>query len=252
MSKNKETKEENALTTTGSTEVMVPEGCLGVGDDYTADDLQRPFVTIMQGLSDFVTDGEAAIGEIRSYPDNELLAAKGGVFEFMLAGQYCYWVEQDGPGKDGKFLCKFPGISEQELPWEGVTDEGKVYRYFHRAYIMLPVKDIEAGLSMPYELALRSTMLKYAKRFNSLVKKLRDSGKASWEVVFGMGTQLIEKDGNKWFVPTFFAVREASDKEREAAKVAYLEFNALKQQFPEKQDTIIGQAAPPIDEDAQY
>jgi hypothetical protein len=229
------------VVTTETKEVTLPAGSLGVADEIGHEDCERGFITVMQTGSELVKEDRARAGAILNFNEEEEVGYKEETpFEFLLVGMHNFWIEKDGKGTDAKYLGKYPGTSEKELPWEDVNEKGEtVCRFFHRAYVVLIPGEVAQGIEIPYEYATRSTALKSAKKFNALLRKLRGKGVASWDKVFKMTTYLHKDGKNSWYLPKFEIARDATEAEREAAKAAYLEFAKVKDGFL-KDETVVG------------
>lgn len=167
MSKKNEVavKETHALTTEQLTNDWgVPTG--------PSQDMVIPKILPQQGLSKFVVDRKAMIGEFRDSLSGKLVGSIDKPFEMIPF--YCQKVwdiqaqQADGTYKYAKTipLVENPLAPDynDNLTWEGEEDGVKVKRIRRLNFFVLLPEEVADGSAMPYVLSFKSTGLKEGKK----------------------------------------------------------------------------------------
>lgn len=156
------------------------------GSPITSQDIILPRILMMQPMSDMVTEGEAAFGDmIESLGNTKLGDFKTplAIIPFYLQKVYVEYDVTDGTGKDKKFLRMVPITAENDnLPYddEEKNKDGKLIPVMRdrcmNYYVLLP-KELELGTALPHVLTFRRTSLKAGKKLaTQMYIKNKDAG----------------------------------------------------------------------------
>lgn len=203
----------------------VPAHVLGAYDDFDSDitltssDYRIPRLSLMQGTSKQVVEGDAKNGEYRK-SSGQLIADKTTDLEFLIVKLDKYWrikeVNLDGSyKKDGTMAREEWTRENDKRPWN-YTQDGKAFR----AYITLDVYLIigcedpqEVFRQIPMILSLQSTGYKAAQDMNTALQEIKVKGFKPLQFVFNLG-RTIE---GAYSVPTIKVGRKSTAAEMEAA-----------------------------------
>ncbi len=178
-----ETKKENAA-------VMAGTQVSDWGDSQvSSQDIFIPRVLLMQPMSEKVTAGEAAFGELRSSLDHAKLGDFKTPLEIIPICMQKTWVEYDVTAgddfKNKKFLRSVPVTPVNEnLPYKDEEQGMKISRdKCMNFYVLLP-DDLKAGGALPYVLTFRRSSLTAGKiLITQMEVKNKMSGKTPSSVI---------------------------------------------------------------------
>ena len=184
--------------------------------EVSANDLIIPQILTMQGLSQFVVDGKAVMGEFRNSLTAELMGkydtAPIEVIPFHCQEVFAIHAQTDS----GSFeyhatepIVKSPmkpGYNDN-LPWEDkMLIEGKmtpikrIRRY--NFFVLLP-GELKVGGAMPYFVSFKSTSVKEGKKlFNMMYVRNTAAGLTPASYKFKIGGRKDKNDKGTFIVPT--------------------------------------------------
>ena len=156
------------------------------GSPITSQDIILPRLLMMQPMSDLVTEGEAAFGDIIESLGNKKLGdfkTPLEIIPFYLQKVYVEYDVTNGTGQDKKFLRMVPiTASNDNLPYddEEKNDDGKMIPVMRdrcmNYYVLIPT-EIDAGTSLPHVLTFRRTSIKAGKKLaTQMYIKNKDAG----------------------------------------------------------------------------
>lgn len=220
----KKTKKEDIQAVAVATEAQAPAvrqpvdlAAWGV-QQLTSKDIIIPKILAMQGLSKFVTDGKAMMGEFRDSLNGGLL----GDYEknplefipFYLEKVWAIYEEKNGEMKFSRTVPIEPG--NENWPIEEVLNGVKIKRdRTANFYVLLP-SDIKKGEAIPHILSFRRTSARAGQKLNTtmFMKNLK-AGKTPASMVMELFGAKVKNDKGVFIV---LDVREK--RESEAGEVA--------------------------------
>lgn len=204
MSKKNEVavKETQAL----STEQLINDWGVPTGPSQ---DMVIPKILPQQGLSKFVVDRKAMIGEFRDSLSGKLVGSIDKPFEMIPF--YCQKVwdiqaqQEDGSYKYAKTLPLVENPLSPEyndnLSWEGEEDGVKVKRIRRLNFFVLLPEEVADGSAMPYVLSFKSTGLKEGKKlWSSMYIRNAKAGIPPAAFSFKVGGKMVTNDKGSFVV----------------------------------------------------
>ncbi len=180
-------------------------------------DIIIPKILLMQAMSNFVKDEKARSGEYRGSLGCEKIADKGEGFEAIPFKMYKTWITLTTKGNE--FVRQEPFTVENAgWPRDEIIDGKECNNYEAINYYVLLPSEIAEGSYMPHVMTFRSTGYIAGKTLETHRVKMKEFGKPLCFKTFQFSSELREKDGNSWYVPTVTPVRDTEDKELEAVK----------------------------------
>jgi hypothetical protein len=203
---------------TKATNAVSTEGAEWGDHEVSANDLIVPQILMMQGLSQFVVDEKAAIGEFRNSMTAEKLG-KYGTEPLEVIPFYCQEVfsiqkqQEDGSFKYHRTepIVKSPmkaGYND-DLPWDDTEMiEGKktpikrVRRY--NFFVLLPSElDNPEVTAMPYFISFKSTSVKEGKKlFNLMYVRNKGAGLPPAAFLFKVDGRKEKNEKGTFIIPT--------------------------------------------------
>lgn len=186
--------------------------------EVSANDLIVPQILVMQGLSQFVTDGDALIGEFRNSLTKELMGKYDSspveVIPFHCQEVFSIQAQES----DGSFkyhstepIVKSPmkaGYNDN-APWDDkmlidgvMTPIKRIRRY--NFFVLLPkeLEELGAG-AQPYFISFKSTGVKEGKKlFNMMYVRNRGAGLAPAAFQFKISGRKEKNDKGTFIIPT--------------------------------------------------
>lgn len=224
------------------TEVAVAESGLpaeysgdwGASEGLEMSDVLIPKIFLMQGMSDFVMNGEAKIGEFRDSIDGSLLTDNHGNLDVIVFDSFKTWQVFEVIGEKRKFARREDyTMDTANLPYEW-TEGGKQYhrdKVFH-FYCLLP----HAIEDLPYVLSLSRTNTQAAKQLSTIFAKLQRMKHPSAAVVVTLTARKTENEKGIFFVIDAKQARRTENDELAIAKGWYNEIRAGKTKFRVDED----------------
>lgn len=193
------------------------------GDDvHLGQDIVLAKILPMQGLSQLVTDGKAAMGEFRDSLSGAKLGSIAEPLEVLPFHVEKFWdvMEEDDEG-DFKWARSEPLIENpaqegynDNLPWSD-TENGVPVKRVRRMnfYVMLP-SEIAAGTSVPYIFSFKSTSYREGKKlFTQMYMRNRKAKLPPPAFLFKIGGVKQKNDKGVFIVPTIELSRRSTDAE---------------------------------------
>lgn len=180
-------------------------------------DIIIPKILLMQAMSNFVKDEKARSGEYRGSLGCEKIAEKNEGFEAIPFKMYKSWITLTTKGNE--FVRQEPFTVENAgWPRDEIIDGKECNNYETINYYVLLPNEIKEGSYMPYVMSFRSTGYTAGKTLETHRVKMKEFGKPLCFKTFTFGSELREKDGNSWYVPTVTPSRDTEDSELNAVK----------------------------------
>lgn len=151
-------------------------------------DLLMPSLLLMQGQSQIVADGKAAIGDIVNSVTFKVLGNKTKPFSFIPLDYKKFYLKMDASGPKPVRLEKIPFKPEHaSLPYENVIDGKKIRHAASFDFYVLCEEDLNAGFGMPCCLSFkgmsRQTGKKLLNNFTELIQKKMHPSSYTFELV---------------------------------------------------------------------
>lgn len=156
----------NELATQTTTAVVAqPPENWGNDDQISASDIVIPKLLLMQGLSDFVSEQKAVMGDMVDSLSAKKLGGKGQPVEIIPLMLYKTWTYSEQVGEKFEFRESFPMTPANEnLDLEGKTPEGVNFRRDKvMNFFVLLASDAKKADAIPYVVSFRRTGYKTGK-----------------------------------------------------------------------------------------
>lgn len=179
-------------------------------------DLVIPKILVMQGLSDLVGEGKAALGDLVENVSNEKLGSFDKPVEVIPFHMTKAWIVSRRKAGESKFeFEKYEDYKVgQEFPFE-VQEGGDTvkYEYNLQFYVLRP-----EDMSMPYVISFKSTSLRAGKVLSTqMYVRNKASGLAPAAFVMSLSSKREKNDKGTFAVLEVAPKRRTSaDEEREA------------------------------------
>lgn len=173
-----------------------------------ASDMLVPKLLLMQGLSKFVTDGDAQQGQVVDSLSKEVVggitnikAGTGDKVELVVFSTFKTWIEFEKIDDEYEFVKQFPmNASNVNLAQEEVVNGIEVRRdRCLNFYVLLP-SQIADGSALPYVISFRRTSMRAGKKISSMAQRLKALGRkpiAFKKVVLSVVP--MQRDDKKWW-----------------------------------------------------
>jgi hypothetical protein len=243
-----------------STEVAVQQGPVG-GEDILSSNIVIPKILLMQGLSDFVADRKAIMGDMVRSTTAEKLGDDKTPLEFIPLTFKNEWILREKVGGKFEYRGKEPmTASNQDAPWEFKKDGADWKRVKAlNVYALLP-KDIQAeqaemekakqGLDpdpdkalMPVLISFQSTSFNAGKDLVTHFAKAKKFGQRGYVKTFRLKCYQDKNDKGTYFVYEIESASSTPDDQRKQAEYWY---NIVSTQAVQVDDSDEGEKA--IDE----
>ena len=187
--------------------------------EISSQDILIPKILCMQGLSQFVADGNAQIGEFRDSVNGTLLGSISNPIKFIPVHIDKVWVLSKKTGDRYKFSHMEPVTRENEnFAWDFTDEQGELWRrdYTMNCYCILPI-DVDHGMPMPYTISFRRTSLRAGKKlFTQMYVRNRQAGKVPPAMVMQLSGKR-EKNDLGTFIVLDCEMHSASNQDEIAA-----------------------------------
>lgn len=193
-------------------------------DDSPVDsrDLLLPRVLVMQGLSKFVADDKARMGEFRDSLTAKLLGSKDHPMDFIPFYSNKTWivfeVKTETRNKQTTTKEEYAGtfpVTPQNMNWtrEETVDGTHLKRYMSINYYVLLPDEIEKGEAFPYVISFRSSSYTAGRKLETHKVKYKAIKKPICWKTFKLTTSLTENDKGKFYVLDVEPDRLTTDEE---------------------------------------
>ena len=184
----------------------------GSAAEISAKDIVIPKIWTMQGLSDFVTEGKAKLGDYVNSVTGEILSDyKKGELEFVPFHMIKLWYEFE----NGEFkgVVALNSVNE-DLPYEeGSITRSKVFQFF-----VLLTSELEKGSAIPYVLQFTRTSLQAGKVLaTQMYMQNKMAGLPPAGMAFKLSGTLEKNDKGSFVVNQVQKSRQVTQSELEAA-----------------------------------
>lgn len=172
-----------------------------------AKDIIIPRINVMQPMSEKVTGGKAAFGEIRESLNNTLLGGfEKPPVEFVPFLMEKSFIVFDNSDPEDKVFLRIEPITPQnedaKYEDEEKNEDGdiiKISRYRTMSFYVLLVDELKLGTAIPYILALSKTSLKAGKKLaTQMYVKNINAGKIPPAVVCALSVGKETQDKKTW------------------------------------------------------
>ncbi len=182
-------------------------------------DIILPKILLMQGLSKFVADEKALMGEFRGSLDANLLGDKATPLEVIPFHVTKTWIifENDEYSKQVPWS---PENSDWEWTGEAKVDNRvvKIRRdQSLNVYVLLP-KEVTEGLYLPYVVSFRRTSYTAGKKLVTAKEKLKRFGRPLASKAFLLSAKKEENDKGSFYVWDIEQGRDTTIEEMGAVK----------------------------------
>lgn len=137
----------------------MPEGSWGNDEKISASDIVIPKLLLMQGLSDFVSEQKAVMGDIVDSLSAKKLGGKAQPVEIIPLMLFKTWTYSEKVGEKFEFRESFPMTPANEsFALEGLTPEGVEFRRDKvMNFFVLLAADAKKVDAIPYVVSFRRT-----------------------------------------------------------------------------------------------
>ena len=214
-----------AVTTT-TMPVQAAPAVWGATEEMDSTDLLIPKIYHQQAMSKLVADGQAKPGDFCDSLTGQVLAKKEDTLQVIIFGAFKTMVisKHDTMSNRWKLdevvrIDRTNAANYANVPFEEETPDGRYKNsLFYNYYCLIPGKASE----LPYIMSLGSTKTKVARKLNTMLAKLQQTGKPSAAVVFEMRSVPEKNDRGQWFGLEVTQGRDATKEEIQAAHTWYL------------------------------
>jgi hypothetical protein len=129
-------------------------------------DILIPKLLIMQGLSEFVAQEKAVMGDIVNSVTGEVLGGKGKPISFIPLMMNKVWIKYKIQGGEQKYVGTIPwSAANSNTKWEDVDKDGALLRNDAclNFYVMLE-RDLESSSGLPYLVSFRRSSYRNGKK----------------------------------------------------------------------------------------
>lgn len=212
------------MTQKQETSLTVPSVDAWGAPEIGAQDILIPKILLMQGLSVFVAEGTAQIGEFRDSVSGALLGNLSTPIQFLPVHIDKTWVLSKKIGDRFKYQTMIPVTRDNEsMEWEYTDEEGVLCRrdYTMTCYCLLP-SDVKEGLPMPYTISFRRTSMRAGKKlFTQMYIRNKQAGKVPPAYVMELSAKREKNDQGTYMVLDVAPVRDSSNEEISACFELY-------------------------------
>jgi hypothetical protein len=189
-------------------------------DDSPVDarDILLPRILVMQGLSKFVADDKARMGEFRDSLSAKLLGGKDAPMDFIPFYSNKTWlvfkVVKVGNSTKEEYAGTFP-LTPENSNWQREAQVGTDYlkRYMCINYYVLLPSEIESNEAFPYVLSFRSSSYTAGRKLETHKVKYKAIKKPICWKTFKLTTSLTENEKGKFYVLDVEPDRLTTDEE---------------------------------------
>lgn len=166
----------------------------------TSQDILIPKLLAMQGLSDYVTEEKAQMGDIVNSVTGEVLAGKGVPINFVPLTRFKTWARYEQDGAKLKYVGTEPDTG-QNYKWEEVGSDGKKYRNDQvlNFYILLE-GDLQKPFALPYLLTFKRTSYTAGKKLNTQYEMSLAGGYPPFVQSYKLQTAKEQNDHGTFYV----------------------------------------------------
>lgn len=195
-------------------------------DDLDSSDIVIPRLLLMQGLSQFVTEGKAKAGDFINSVTMEQMGGKDKSVELVLVDHFKNWIVSEKGPKENRF--KFRQIvswKDGDPKWEFESKEGDttVRRYQCLNFYVLPTDGLDG---LPLLLTFRSTSYKAGRKVVTFASQAKMYKKPLGYRTIKLGTVTETNDFGTFYV---FTVEQGRLAKADELEKAYQWFQTVRQ-----------------------
>ena len=197
------------LTKAASTELTAAQDLEAWGDTgMSSSDMVIPKALLMQGLSDAVAEGKAAIGDYMNSLTGEVIAKKGTDLEVIPFHMDKYWAIAEKSGNKFRRVEAVTAANEN-LQWTFTDTDGvECKRTMVRAFYCLDAKNTS---EMPMIISFSSTAAKIGKKLATKMFFMnRQAGKVPCAYSIKISSSIVKGDKGTYATPDFVSGAEVS------------------------------------------
>jgi hypothetical protein len=198
---------------------LAPQGAWG-SENVSSKDLIIPKILVMQGLSEAVSEGKAAIGDMIDSVSGEKIGNKANAVPFIPFYTFKTWIESVKKGDKYEYIRQIPmDATNEDLPVEYQVD-GAMYRRDRciNCYVLLPTTLDSNGGVIPYLISFRRTSYTAGKKLSTFIAKLSDANQPAAAKNFALSVETKKNDKGTYMA---FNVEPLEATKPEHLKVAY-------------------------------
>lgn len=192
----------NEVAKTETKAIAVSQDLDAWGDSgITSSDMIIPKALLMQGLSEIVADGNAAIGDYVNSLTSEVIAKKGEELELIPFHMDKYWAISEKSGNKFRRVEQATPANES-LPWDFNDADGtECKRTLVRAFYCLDVNDTDG---LPLIISFASTAAKIGKKLATRMFVMnRQAGKVPCAFSIKVKSEIVKGDKGTYASPDF-------------------------------------------------
>ena len=190
------------MTKAQNTELTVAQDLDAWGDTgVTASDMVIPKALLMQGLSEAVADGNAAIGDYLNSLTGEVIAKKGEELELIPFHMDKYWAISEKSGNKFRRVEAATPANEN-LPWDFTDTDGvDCKRTMVRAFYCLKSDELDG---LPIIVSFSSTAAKIGKKLATRMFIMnRQAGKVPCAYGIKLSASVVKGEKGTYATPDF-------------------------------------------------
>lgn len=174
----------------------VPTSAWGA-ENVSSKDLIIPKILLMQGMSQLVADGKAAVGQLIDSVSGELLGDRSKPMPFIPFYTFKTWITSKKKGEKYEYVGQTPmDATNEDLPVE-FSEGADLFRRDRciNVYVLTPAALEKKEGIIPYMISFRRTSYQAGKKLSTHIAKLADFNQppAARNFLLSVGTKENEK-----------------------------------------------------------
>lgn len=199
------------------TGLTIPTGSWG-SENISASDILIPKLLLMQGLSEYVADGKAKMGDIVNSVSGAVLGGKEKPVEIIPVYHFRTLITMEEISGKMTFKNQEPlTLSNENLPWDDTVNGLKVRRIKSLNFYVLATEDLKAPGALPYLLAFRSTSYTTGRKLVNHFAQARDMNVPPAKTAFKLSSFIDKNEKGSFGVYDITFSRPSTTLELETA-----------------------------------
>lgn len=201
----------------GSKALAKPQVTKNMSTTVEAADIQIPKILLMQGLSDFVTEQRAGLGDLVDSLTAEKLGDSKKPVNVIPICMWKDYVIMEKRGQKYEFK-EFKPYNEDTQHWREFenrefTDEKGIphQRNFRMNFAVLLEREAGELGAFPHVISFQRTSLKAGKNFANFFLKAQTKGQKPWFFTLGVGAKIEKNELGSYYIPTVATAKETQD-----------------------------------------
>lgn len=165
-------------------------------------DILIPKLLIMQGLSEFVAQEKAVMGDIVNSVTGEILGGKGKALSFIPLIMNKVWIKYKVQGGEQKYIGTAPwSAANANTKWEGVDTDGSLLRNDAclNFYVMLK-SDLDKSTALPYLVSFRRSSYRNGKKLVTHFAQSQMANIAPYAMVLNLTSTKEQNDKGTFYI----------------------------------------------------